>query len=265
MDGIIKRASEIRPEVYETIFECVDCKSKYFIVQTERSIKKPVKCVRCNSKNFELIGEKVYDARWIVIEEPYELISGERPSTILVYLKEDLVEPKLQSKTDPGNRIKVIGILKTIPRKLRKSKSREMEIFIDANYFESLETEWEEIELSKEDVEKILEEAKKENFYTTLVESIAPTIYGNREIKEALLLQMVGGNEEILPDGNRIRGEIHILLVGDPGTGKSQLLKIISSLAPRAKYVSGKYSSAAGLIATVTRDEEFLGGWVLEA
>lgn len=265
VDGIVKRASEIRPEVYEAIYECLDCGSKYNIIQTERTIKKPLKCIKCNSKNFELIGEKLYDARWLVIEEPYELISGERPSSIMVYLKEDLVEPKLQAKTDPGNRIKVIGVLKVIPRKLRRTKTREMETFIDAIYFEPLETEWEEIELNKEDIKKIEEEAKKQDFYEKLVNSIAPTIYGNKEVKEALLLQMVGGNEEFLPDGNRIRGEIHVLLVGDPGTGKSQLLKIISSLAPRAKYVSGKSSSAAGLIATVTRDEEFFGGWVLEA
>jgi replicative DNA helicase Mcm len=76
---------------------------------------------------------------------------------------------------------------------------------------------------------------------------------------------MFGGNEKIMPDGSRIRGEIHILIVGDPSTGKSQILKVISQLMPRGKYVSGTTSTAAGLIATVSRDEEFLGGWVLEA
>ncbi|MEM4772894.1 MAG: minichromosome maintenance protein MCM [Nanoarchaeales archaeon] len=265
VDGIVKRASEVRPEIYEAIFVCIECKRLITQIQTERSLKKPIKCPYCNSRSFDLIGEKLYDARWIVIEEPYEILSGERPSNIMVYLKEDLVEPKLRIKTDPGNRIRVVGILKSIQRKLRKNYGRTMEIFIDALNFETLETEWEDIEISEEDEKKIIELSKDPNLYQKLINSIAPTIYGLEEIKEAILLQMFGGNEEIMPDGTRIRGEIHILLIGEPSTAKSQLLKYVANIMPRAKYVSGSGATAAGLIATVTRDEEFLGGWVLEA
>ena len=263
VDGIVKRASEVRPEIYEAIFQCIECKNIISVIQTERVIKKPIKCSRCDGRSFEMIGERLYDARWIVIEEPYEIISGERPTSIMVYLKEDLVDPKNRIKTDPGNRIKVIGVLKRIPR---KSKSlRTLEIFIDALNFENLETEWHDIEITKEEEEKILELSKDPNVYEKFINSIAPSIYGLEHIKEAILLQMFGGSEMFMPDGSRIRGEIHILLVGDPSTGKSQLLKVISQLMPRGKYVSGTASTAAGLIATVTRDEEFLGGWVLEA
>ncbi|MEM5834221.1 MAG: hypothetical protein QXH68_02375, partial [Candidatus Aenigmatarchaeota archaeon] len=218
VDGIVKRASEVRPEIYEAIFVCIECKRLVTQIQTERSLKKPIKCPYCNSRTFDIIGEKLYDARWIVIEEPYEILSGERPSNIMVYLKEDLVEPKLRIKTDPGNRIRVIGILKSIQRKLRKSYGRTMEIFIDALNFETLETEWEDIEISEEDEKKIIELSRDPNLYQKLVNSIAPTIYGLEEIKEAILLQMFGGNEEIMPDGTRIRGEIHILLIGEPST-----------------------------------------------
>ncbi|MEM5828471.1 MAG: minichromosome maintenance protein MCM [Candidatus Aenigmatarchaeota archaeon] len=265
VDGIVKRASEVRPEIYEAIFVCIECKRLVTQIQTERSLKKPIKCPYCGSRTFDIVGEKLYDARWVVIEEPYEVLSGERPSTIMVYLKEDLVDPKLRVKTDPGNRIKVIGILKNIQRKLRKNYGRTMEIFIDAINFETLETEWEDIEISEEDEKKILELAKDPEIFKKLVNSIAPTIYGLEEIKEAILLQMFGGNEKIMPDGTRIRGEIHILLIGEPSTAKSQLLKYVANLMPRAKYVSGSGATAAGLVATVSRDEEFLGGWVLEA
>lgn len=265
VDGIVKRASEVRPEIHEAIFACVECKRIISQVQTERSLRKPIKCPFCESRTFEIVGEKLYDARWIVIEEPYEILSGERPSNIMVYLKEDLVDPKLRVKTDPGNRIKVIGVLKSIQRKLRKNYGRTMEIFIDALNFEILETEWEDIEISEEDEKKILELAKDPEITKKLVNSIAPTIFGLEEVKEAILLQMFGGNEQVMPDGTRIRGEIHILLIGEPSTAKSQLLKYVAGLMPRAKYVSGSGATAAGLIATVTKDEEFLGGWVLEA
>jgi len=265
VDGIVKRASEVRPEIHEAIFQCIECKRLVSQIQTERSLKKPLKCPYCESRTFDLIGEKLYDARWIVIEEPYEILSGEKPSNIMVYLKEDLVDPKLRFKTDPGNRIKVIGILKSVQRKMRKSYGRAMEIFIDAINFEVLETEWEDIEISEEDEKKIIELSKDPNLYQKLINSIAPTIFGLEEVKEAILLQMFGGNEQIMPDGTRIRGEIHILLIGEPSTAKSQLLKYVANLMPRAKYVSGSGVTAAGLIATVTRDEEFLGGWVLEA
>ncbi len=90
-------------------------------------------------------------------------------------------------------------------------------------------------------------------------------MYGLTEIKESLLMQLFGGVPQVLPDGTRLRGDIHILIVGDPAAGKTQLLKLIANLVPRGRYVSGKGTSAAGLTATVTRDEEFMGGWVLEA
>ncbi|MEM5824600.1 MAG: hypothetical protein QXW04_01020, partial [Candidatus Aenigmatarchaeota archaeon] len=79
VDGIVKRASEVRPEIYEAIFVCIECKRLVTQIQTERSLKKPIKCPYCNSRTFDIIGEKLYDARWIVIEEPYEILSGERP------------------------------------------------------------------------------------------------------------------------------------------------------------------------------------------
>lgn len=265
VDGIVKRASEIRPEIHEAVYECMDCHYRVSVLQSESTMKKPARCPRCGSRNFELVEEKLYDARWIVIEEPYEIISGERPSSIMVYLKEDLTTPKMQNKTDPGNRIKIVGILKKIPRKLRKGRSRQMDIFIDAIYVETVETEWEDIEITPEDEKKIKELAKDPEIYDKLVKSFAPSIYGHKAIKEALILQMFGGVEQLLPDRTRIRGEIHILLLGDPSTAKSQLLKLVASIVPRAKYVSGKAATAAGLTATVTRDEEFLGGWVLEA
>lgn len=266
VDGIVKRASEIRPEVSEAIFQCPECGERITIIQTERMIKSPFECERCdNRKGFKLIDQRLYDARWVAIEEPFEITTGERPSEIMIFFKEDLTTPKMQNKTDPGNRIKVVGILKQLPRRIKGTRSRQMEIFIDANSVESIEVEWEELDITPEDEKKILECASDPEIYSKLVASVAPAIYGLEDIKEAIALQLFGGEIHIQKDKSRVRGDINILLVGDPATAKSVLMKVVSGLIPRGRYVSGKGVTGAGLTATVVRDEEFLGGWVLEA
>ncbi len=268
VDGFIKRASEVRPEVSEAVFQCLDCGSNITIIQTERMMHAPIECENpaCrNRKTFKLVGQKLYDARWAVVEEPFEITEGERPSDLRIYLKEDLTSPKMQNKTDPGNRIKVVGILKELPRRVKGTPSRQMEIYLDANHVGSVETEWEELEINQEIEQKILELAKDPEIYTKLKNSIAPAIYGLDEIKEAIMLQLFSGETHTQKDRSRVRGDIHCLLVGDPSTAKSALMKVVSGLIPRGRYVSGKGVTGAGLTATVVKDEEFLGGWVLEA
>jgi DNA replicative helicase MCM subunit Mcm2 (Cdc46/Mcm family) len=217
VDGFVKRASEIRPEVCETVYECLECGNTISITQKERILKTPERCEACGSRRgFKLTKQKFYDTRWIVVEEPYEITTGERPSELMIYLKEDLTSPKMQNKTEPGNRIKVVGILKELPRRIKGTRSRQMEIYLDANSVESVEVGWEEFEITPEDEKKILELAKNPEIYSKFIVSIAPTMYGMEEVKEALLLQLVGGEPHLLEDGTRIRGNIHILLVGDP-------------------------------------------------
>jgi len=247
VDGIVKRASEVRPEVSEAIFQCPECGRNISIIQTERLVKPPIECECGNRKGFKLVDQKLYDARWIMVEEPYEIVSGERPSEIMIYLKEDLTSPKMQNKTDPGNRIRVVGVLKEIPRRVKGSRSRQMDIFIDANYVESVEAVWEELEITPEDEKRIVEAAKDPEVFNKLVASIAPSMYGLEDVKEAIILQLFGADPKVLKDKTRIRGNIHILLIGDPSSGKSQLMQLVSKLMPRGKYVSGSGVTAAGI------------------
>lgn len=265
VDGIVKRASEIRPEVSEAIFSCPECGRNISVIQSERFITRPVECECGNRKDFRQIDEKLYDARWVAIEEPFEITSGERPSEMMVFLKEDLTLPRMQNKTDPGNRIKIVGVLKQLQRRIKGTRSRQMEIYIDANSVESLEVEWEELDITAEDEKRILELTTDPEIYDNLRGSIAPALYGLEEIKDAVVLQLFGGEIHVQKDKSRVRGDIHCLLVGDPSTAKSVLMKVVSTLIPRGRYVSGKGVTGAGLTATVVRDEEFLGGWVLEA
>jgi len=267
IDGIVKRASEVRPEVYEASYQCPACGELIKVaLDEERTLKMPSSCPNCgNKKGFKIVEEKFFDTRWIVIEEPFEVTSGERPSDLIVYLKEDLVTPKMQYKSDPGNRIRITGILKQLPRKVKGSISRQMEIYLEANHIESIETEWEEIEISEEDEKKIMELAKDPEIYDKIVASIAPSIFGLEDVKLAIALQLFGGVEHVQKDKSRVRGEIHILLVGEPSTAKTSLMSVVVNLIPRARYVSGKGLTGVGLTAAVTRDEELFGGWVLEA
>jgi len=268
VDGIVKRASEVRPEVAEVVFECPDCGKRIIVIQTEKEkmITSPGRCDCGCRRGFKQVGQRLYDARWIAIEEPFEITTGERPSEIMIYLKEDLTSPRMRNKTDPGNRIKVTGILKETPRRNeRGKKTRQMEILLDANNVEGVEIEWEELDIETEDEKKIKKLAKDPHIFDKLIASLAPSMYGMEDVKLAIIIQLFGGEPKLLKDGTKIRGNIHILLVGDPAAGKSQLMQLTSKLVPRGKYVSGTGVTGPGLTATVVKDEQFLGGWVLEA
>ena len=265
VEGMVKIASEVKPRIYETVYECQECGEKFSLEQRGSTVVKPYLCPTCKRRtSFKLLEKKMYDSRWVTIQEPFEITEGEKPGEIKVFLKKELTTPQMQRKTDPGNRIILNGILKELSRQTRGIESTQTDIYIEANYIELTEQELEEINISKEDEQKILDLAKQPDIFDKLVDSIAPSIYGNREIKEAILLQIFGGTHTDLPDGTHIRGDIHLLIIGDPATAKSQLLKLVSKFIPRSKYVSGKGVTGAGLISTVRKDE-FTGGWVLEA
>jgi len=172
----------------------------------------------------------------------------------VVVLEDDLVDT-----ITPGDIVRITGTLKTV----RDEKTKRFKNYIYGNYIEAKEQEFEELEISPEDEEKIVEMSKDPNIYDKIIKSTAPSIQGYRAVKEAIALQLFGGSAKDLEDKTRIRGDIHILIVGDPGIGKSQMLKYVSKLAPRGIYTSGKGTSGVGLTAAAVRDE--LGGWSLEA
>ncbi len=262
-EGIVRKSSEIRPEIMSVKWECTACNEAVEQKRRGNFILRPFRCDICGKREFRETERNLVDTRWIVIEEPFELTEGERPSQIVILLKEDLVNQEGRRLTDPGNRLRMAGILKDIPK--GKGPSVKLDFYLDSNMVEPTEVGWEKLVVSKEDEEKIRKLAADEHVYEMLVDSLAPSLYGLREIKEAIILQMFSGVQRILKDKTKFRGEIHLLLIGDPASGKSQLLKLVPQLVPRGKYVSGKGTTTAGLTATVSKDEQFMGGWVLEA
>ncbi|RLI96692.1 MAG: AAA family ATPase [Candidatus Aenigmatarchaeota archaeon] len=265
IDGIVKSASEVKPQIYSTVYKCPDCGALIEVEQVGKILRKPNFCECGRKSGFDLVEKKMVDIRWLRINEPFEITTGERPGEIAVFLKGDLTTPEMQRKTDPGNRIKIVGVVKELPIKIGGKEATKRDIYIDVNYVEPSDIEYEELEITPEDEKKIKEFASDPMIFEKLMHSIAPTIYGFDEIKEAIVLQMFGGVPHQMPDGTRVRGNIHILITGDPGTGKSQILKLVSDVIPRGKYVSGKGVTGAGLTASVRKEEELTGGWVLEA
>jgi len=265
IDGIVRTASEVRPQAVKILFECPACMETDGFWQEQDSVfvSEPFACPNCGRKGkFKVVKREFVDTTEIKIQEPPEAILGsEQPSVLRVELRDDLVSPQDKKKILPGNEVDVTG---TLRERQMKSNSNKFEIYLDAVHVETKEMAYEEIELTKEDIAIIKKTASDPDVYEKLVQSIAPTIYGYNEIKEAILLQLFGGVTKEQPDGSRIRGDIHILLVGDPGTGKSQMMRYVANLAPKGRYVSGKGASAAGLTAAAIKDE-VTGGWVLEA
>ena len=265
IDAVIKSASEVKPQIQEAIFQCPECNTKMEVEQDALMMHKPISCDGCGRRgDFKLVDKKMFDIRWMQGVEPFEITSGEQPGEIPIVLKEDLTVPLMQRKSDPGAQLRIVGILKELPKRIKGKLTTKLDMYMDALHFEPSEIEFEDLDMSEEDERKIKDLAADPLIYEKLKASVAPGIYGFDEIKESLVLQMVGGIPHYLPDGTRIRGNIHILLTGDPGVGKTVLLKLVSSIMPRGKYVSGSGVTGAGLTATVRKDE-ILGGWLLEA
>ncbi len=264
VDAIIKAASEVKPQIYEVVFECPECSAKISVPQETNIVQKPLQCDCGRRGDFKTLKKSMYDIRWLTAVEPFEITTGEQPGQISILLKEDLTTPRMQKKTDPGSKLKFTGILKELPKRIKGKLSTKMDMYIEANHVESSDIEFEELDITPEDEKLIKDLANDPAVYDRLIASIAPGIFGFEEIKESIMLQLFGGVAHVLPDGSRIRGNIHILLTGDPGIGKSVLLKLVSSLVPRGRYVSGSGVSGAGLTATVVKNEA-IGGWVLEA
>jgi replicative DNA helicase Mcm len=265
-EGVVRQKSDVRPQVTSARFECPSCGNIIPVLQIDQQFKEPTKCGCGRKGKFNLLSKELIDAQHIKLEEMAEDIGGgDQPKRLNIFLKNDLVSPLSEKLTNPGSSIRVTGVVKEVPIILKTgAKSTVFDLIIESNHVDPIHEDYTEIKISKEDIEEIKKLSKDPALFNKMIESIAPSIYGHERIKEALLLQLMGGVKKARDDGVTIRGDIHVLLVGDPGSGKSQMVRRIFKLAPKAKYVSGKGASGAGLTASVVKDE-FLSGWALEA
>ena len=273
VSGMVVRASEVKPLARELMYVCPDKHYTQVILHKGMSVNVPTKCSdpKCNHRELEVKPDssKFIDFQILRLQElPEDLPPGQLPHYIDVAIKQDLVD-----NARPGDRIILSGIVRIEQESISgvsRVNSGLYRLRIDGNNVEFLggrgsktsrRTEREEISPEEEKIIKSL--GKDDDIYQKLVDSFAPHIRGQEIIKEAILLLIVGSTQRLLQDGSKIRGDVNVFLVGDPGTAKSEMLKFCARIAPRGLYTSGRGSTAAGLTAAVVRDKT--GIMMLEA
>jgi replicative DNA helicase Mcm len=265
VEGIVVRATPVRPMVMQASFKCKRCGTVSRTEQTGPFLKAPFECTdpSCRQKGpFEFIQEEstFIDSQELRLQEkPEDLPPGQLPRTLNV----KLVGTEIVDLARPGDHVSIVGVVRAVaPSRPGIGKLRTFILHLDANSLEVLGKEPETSPPSPEEEEKILELAKDPWVHRKIMNSIAPSIYGYEHIKEAIMYLLFGGVSKALPDIS-IRGEMNALLIGDPGTAKSQLLQYVARIAPRGLYTSGRGTTAAGLTAAVIREKG--GSMSLEA
>ena len=273
VSGMVVRASEVKPLAKELVFVCPDEHQTKVIQLKGMDVKLPVVCDNpsCKHRDFELKPEasKFIDFQILRLQElPEDLPPGQLPHYIDVTIRQDLVD-----NARPGDRIILTGIVRVEQESIAgitRGHSGLYRLRIEGNNIEFLGGRGSKTsrkivreEVSPEDEKMIKTLSQSPNVYQRLIDSFAPHIQGQSLIKEAILLLIVGSNQRLLGDGSKIRGDINVFLVGDPGTAKSEMLKFCARIAPRGLYTSGRGSTAAGLTAAVVRDKT--GIMMLEA
>jgi replicative DNA helicase Mcm len=264
VDGILRKTTDVRPRIVEAVFRCTSCNRMLTVSQGYGKFQEPDACPHCEKKTrLELVParSRFIDSQKLRIQEsPEGLRGGEQPQTLDIDVTDDLT-----GRVAPGDRVVINGILRSLQRITAAGKFTLFDIYLECNSLEISEKEFEEVTISEEDEKAILALSRDPQLTHKIIQSIAPTIYGNEDVKEAIALQLFGGIPKEMPDGSHLRGDIHMMLVGDPGIAKSQLLRYVVTLSPRGIYTSGKSSTSAGLTATAVKDEFGDGRWTLEA
>lgn len=264
IEGRVKKATDVRPRVDVAAYRCSNCDFVKNISQPllDTMSETPGKCPDCETNNtmsFDWAASHIIDFQRIDVEEaPEGLTGGQTPQNVPVYITGNLT-----GVVTPGEHVITTGLLEP---EQGKQKSPIFDTRMRGNHIRREDEDFEDIEISEEDLEEIVDLSENPEIYQMLIDSVAPAIYGNKWQKLATLMALFGGVTKKV-GGSYLRGDIHVLLVGDPGTAKSQILQYIHSVSPRGVYTSGKGTSSAGLTAAAVQ-EESLGGektWTLEA
>lgn len=270
--GIITSASKSQIKASKLVLKCRNCgDTKEIVVKSGLAgAMTPTTCQRaqqekCPMNPYYIVPEECEykDYQTLKIQEAPELVpTGEMPRSFIVSCERSLVD-----KVTPGMRVVIIGVFSILNAVKAGGESKSsvpgVNQTVKMSYISAIGIQKLSGEnslgfalplISDDDKEKIMTMAKDPEIYTKIAKSIGGAIYGGEDIKKAIACLLFGGSSKKLPDGMKLRGEINILLLGDPSTAKSQMLKFVERCAPICIYTSGKGSSAAGLTAAVIRD-----------
>ncbi len=225
VEGLVRKATEVRPKIVDALFQCARCGMIIKEPQEGMYFKEPMECYKeqngcgrtASSTKFKLLSEdsRYVDTQKVEIQEnPEGLRGGAQPERLTGYIEDDLA-----GFVSPGDRLIMNGIIRSV-QKGAVQKSTLFDINLDVLSVELKTQEYEEVSITEDDEMEILRQARDPTLFKKIVASISPTIYGYDREKEAIALQLFGGVHKSLDDGTKIRGDIHILLVGDPGVAK---------------------------------------------
>ena len=269
VQGVVTRRNAVTPQLQLAYYQCVSCNQIHGPFQVDGSgpdaaaVHKPDECPMCESDKIKLHPTKSVYCNYQTMnlqETPGSVPPGRVPRTKEVRLTHDLIDI-----ARPGEEIEVTGIYehKYDTSLTFKSGFPVFSTFIHANHIGKREDASNASSLSESDTAKIKELAKDPRIGERIVQSLAPSIFGHENCKMALAMSLFGGVPKNINDKHRIRGDVNVLFLGDPGTAKSQLLKYAEKTAPRAVYSAGKGASAVGLTAGVHKDP-ITKEWTLE-
>ncbi|XP_050436946.1 DNA replication licensing factor MCM3 [Adelges cooleyi] len=260
LEGIVTKCSLVRPKIVRSVHFCPVTKKTIERRYTDMtstsafpsSAVYPTKDEDGNPLETEY-GLSVYkDHQTVTIQEmPEKAPAGQLPRYVDIICDNDLVDC-----CKPGDRVQVVGSYRCLPAKQGSYTSGNFRTILIANNVSQLSKD-STYSISREDVFNCRKlSRKKGDIFNLLARSLAPSIHGNNFIKKAILCLLLGGIEKVLPNGTRLRGDINLLLIGDPSVAKSQLLRYVLCAAPRAVATTGRGSSGVGLTAAVTTDQE---------
>ncbi len=264
LDSLIVKRSEINPRAKIDAQKCSYCGTVYKLRSGKDEV--PEICMQCKRKSLKSDPEQstFINLQKIAVQDPLEKLRGNTPTWQLeVWLEDDLVNTVI-----PGDRIELTGILRIRPRRNMRGKVEKSlyTMFLETVSIIPKQKKFAELHISEEEERVIRELATDPQIFERISKSIAASIYGHEEIKQAVVLQLFGGTPgKTLVDGGLIRSDMHIMLIGDPGSAKTRILQSVSKLVPKGIYVSGKSVTGGGMTAVAERDDFSEGGWTLKA
>lgn len=261
--GIVTRVSNILPQINIVKFICTRCNGTFGPYVVDKPDFKPANCFECNSRGPFLINsqETLYkDYQKITIQEvPGSVLPGNLPRNKEVICFFDLID-----KTKPGDEVEIVGIYKNnfCFSLNNKNGFPVFSTVIEANSILNKQNEFSTLKINEDDIKLIEKYSKKENIKEIIFNSLAPSIFGHMDIKKAIALSLFSGVRKIYKD-KIVRGDINVLMLGDPGTAKSQFLRYIQGIMHRSVLTTGKGASSVGLTASVQKDP-VTKEWTLE-
>ena len=265
--AMIKNITDIRVDLKEAVYECQGCMKQVVVNVTDsKNIKIPTQCPDCNHKQMNLLKDSSHyrNYRLVKLEEPLELRKGGSTREFKGYMQDYLASPYHNLKA--GDVVDITGEFK-VEQRQQYGKKDGFEFMINLHNISPVDDAFEDYRLTEDDKEQILRLSKRDDIYELLVNTLAPEIHGHETVKQGLLLQLLEGNrpsDDCMKSESMDRWTSHILLIGDPGIGKSQLVSAVNKRAPKCISISGTNTSQAGLTTSAVKDE-LTGTWTMEA